>query len=561
MDSELAEQILEFGKHIAGSGPITAAFIFGDFILAANTKRTPAEAIFVIRGFRPKLMSYVKAFGDRTAVMVACDEWVFERDVDRGFLGEALAWGLIFPYIPLIHAEYLHAQEIRLKRRLILELLENLILEYPELSHELQIEPEYFMYEAMLSRVRLFPPMIDSLLNFMQEKNRNQNSELVLQGYREALEKLKGEKLVSLSGSCVRISEDLIKSAQNPAVRLLNISKTVPRRLFTSLLHTLPRFLGILSENSEIMSRLQRFGRANVKAVTEVEVPENYVYVPTSSGLVTLADRTDIAGFVRKSLSAGKEADVTVQPLGGMLNDVYLVKISVGGDEKKIVVKQFKDWSGFKWFPLSLWSIGTKSFAVLGRARLERECSISQLLSSRGFAVPKLLHVSPEERLVFMEYVEGENVTQVIKRLARSKTWAGKQRELKVIGRIGRKFAKVHALSIGLGDAKPENIMIGEHSEIYFMDFEQASRNGDRVWDVAEFLYYAGHDLPPVAEAKTAEMIAEAFIIGYLAAGGKTETVKKAGTPKYTKVFSIFTAPHVVLAISNVCRRADEMKE
>jgi tRNA A-37 threonylcarbamoyl transferase component Bud32 len=160
-----------------------------------------------------------------------------------------------------------------------------------------------------------------------------------------------------------------------------------------------------------------------------------------------------------------------------------------------------------------------------------------------------------------MEYVEGENVTQVIKRLARSKTRTGKQRELKVIGRIGRKFAKVHALSIGLGDAKPENIMIGEHGEIYFMDFEQASRNGDRVWDVAEFLYYAGHDLPPVAEAKTAEIIADAFIVGYLAAGGKAEIVKKAGTPKYTKVFSIFTAPHVVLAISNVCRRADEMKE
>jgi tRNA A-37 threonylcarbamoyl transferase component Bud32 len=160
-----------------------------------------------------------------------------------------------------------------------------------------------------------------------------------------------------------------------------------------------------------------------------------------------------------------------------------------------------------------------------------------------------------------MEYIEGENVAHLIKRLARSDSPSERQRELKAIERIGKRFAKVHALNIALGDAKPENIMIGEHSEIYFMDFEQASRNGDKVWDVAEFLYYGGHDLPLVAEAKTAEMIAEAFIVGYLGAGGKAEVVRKAGTPKYTKVFSIFTAPHVVLAISNVCRRASEMKE
>jgi tRNA A-37 threonylcarbamoyl transferase component Bud32 len=228
--------------------------------------------------------------------------------------------------------------------------------------------------------------------------------------------------------------------------------------------------------------------------------------------------------------------------------------------EKKAVVKSFRDWSSFKWFPLTLWSLGTRTFAVLGRSRLERECVMNQLLHSKGFAVPKILYVSPSKRLVFMEYVEGKDVASVIRRVATSGVGAEVRKDLKTIRRVGRKFAKVHAMGVALGDTKPENIMIGRKGEIFLMDFEQASRNGDKVWDVAEFLYYAGHDIPPFVDLRVAEQIAEAFIRGYLEAGGAVETVKKAGNPKYTKVFSVFTFPHVMLALSGMCKKADRLR-
>jgi hypothetical protein len=102
--------------------------------------------------------------------------------------------------------------------------------------------------------------------------------------------------------------------------------------------------------------------------------------------------------------------------------------------------------------------------------------------------------------------------------------------------------------------------MIGKKSEIFLTDFEQASRNGDKVWDVAEFLYYAGHNIPPLVDLRVAEQIAGAFIGGYLEAGGTVETVKKAGNPKYTKVFSVFTFPHVMLTLSDICKKADRLR-
>jgi hypothetical protein len=98
----------------------------------------------------------VRLINGRNVVFFVVDQWIFERDVERGFLGEALASLLIFPYITVENGTYLHGQEVSLKRRLITELLGNLVFSYPEQPYRIRIKPEYFMYEIMLNRIRVF---------------------------------------------------------------------------------------------------------------------------------------------------------------------------------------------------------------------------------------------------------------------------------------------------------------------------------------------------------------------------------------------------------------------
>jgi len=506
-------------------------------------------------------MNYMKVFDEKNIFVLAGDEWVFERDVDRGFLGEALACRLIFPYTPIINEEYLHVQEVRLKKRLILELLENLVLDFPELSHEIYIKPEYFMYETMLSRARLFPPMIYNLLNFMRENSKKENIENALPGYLEALKELGREKIINFSKGYMTISRHFVDKTKSRKVRFINLFKPAQKTLFTSLLGIFPKIAGFLSQRKEILSKFQKAAAENSKIVHQIEDPLRYLFVPTAMGLVPLASRVDIEAFARKVLPASKDVEISIEKIGGVLNDAYLIKTFVKGQERKIVVKRFKDWSSFKWFPLTLWTVGTRTFAVLGSSRLERECAINQLLYSKGLAVPKLLYVNHAERLIFMEYVEGESLEKVIKNITDSKTASAIEKDLSIIKRVGEKFAEVHALGIALGDTKPENIVIGKNSEIFLLDFEQASRNGDKVWDIAEFLYYAGHYIPPFVGTHPAELIARAFITGYLKVGGDVKIIKDAGNPKYTKVFSVFTFPHIIFVISNICRKADRLKE
>jgi tRNA A-37 threonylcarbamoyl transferase component Bud32 len=526
--------------------------------MGTSSVKATLEIVLVIRDFQPRLMSYVKIVGGRSIVVFAVDQWIFERDVERGFLGEALVGTLIFPHTALCGKDYLNVQEILLKKRLILELLENLVLSFPELSSQIHIRPEYFMYEVVMNRVRIFPPLAYGLSNFMNGVAPRKEVELVFHGYVEALKQLEKEKKIIFSEDYVMIPKKFVAESKNPKVRFTNISKNAPRTLFTSLFAVFPQLLNFFSQSTEALLKLKKFTvKREVDLARRFVDPQKYVFVPTAKGLVSLADRVDIDAFAQKMLLNGEKAKIEFEAVGGVLNDVYLIKAYPKGVEKKVLVKRFKDWSGFKWFPLTLWSFGARSFAVLGRSRLERECAISEFLRCEGFNVPKILHVSHNERLVFMEYLEGENLSNAIKRIATTKSREKAEKDFAKIMRVGEIFAQVHSLNVVLGDTKPENIIFDPDDKIYLLDFEQASHDGDKAWDVAEFLYYSGHYLQPLYSNGKAESITRSFISGYLKGGGDLNAIKKAGATKYTRVFSVFTMPSILLAISNVCRKTE----
>ena len=124
-----------------------------------------------------------------------------------------------------------------------------------------------------------------------------------------------------------------------------------------------------------------------------------------------------------------------------------------------------------------------------------------------------------------------------------------------MVERVGRTIAEAHKLGVSLGDCKPENFVVTREGKTFFVDLEQATRNGNQAWDVAEFLYYSGHYVSPLSSAEAASIIAKNFVEGYLEAGGRRETVKKAASARYARIFSVFTPPQVIVAISNICRK------
>ncbi len=555
-NDQLQDQILDFCRNLFESSDIVAVSLFDNCPTKTPVAGTAIQVVVVIRNFQPKLVSYVRVLGKRNLIIVGIDQWVFERDIERGFLGEAAVGMLVFPYKAIEGRSYLFEKELGLKRRLVLESLENLVLGFPELAEQIHIAPEYFMYEIIQSRVRVFPPL--ALCAFNLSRGPKGVHDSVMTGYSRVLKELEGQGIILFSGNFVKMSQKFILQSKNPRKRFESLAKNVQRSIFTAVFEVFPQLVNFIAQNTEAILRLEKLS-------LKLEVGENgyfvdaqkFLFVPMAKGLVSLANEVSMENYARKTLLKGRSGTVSFKRMGGVLNDVYLIKVKSSQDgEKRVLVKRFKDWSGFKWFPLSLWSFGARTFSVLGRSRLEKECAIGEVLHGAGFNVPEVLHVSHRERLIFMEFIEGENLSELVKRISRARSNEQCEKELGTIEKVGEIFAKVHALGVALGDTKPENVIINPIGDVYLLDFEQASRYGDKSWDIAEFLYFSGHYLPPLNSEAKAVSIASAFIRGYTKAGGQLRDVKGAAFARYTRVFSVFTMPSVILAMSNTCRKA-----
>jgi tRNA A-37 threonylcarbamoyl transferase component Bud32 len=439
---------------------------------------------------------------------------------------------------------------VKIKKRIVSELLENLILEFPESSHEFLIKKEYFMYEVMTRRAKVFHPLTYSFLNMTRRTVRRKNVEKIMDGYLKALEELEKENIVFHAEGYIKITRSHIDAVKRRKLRLSPFLKSIQRLTLTPL-------LSVFSESTSSLIQEQRlFSMSNQKVradglVSQLEDPKKYVLLPTPLGPVSLSDKSDIKDVARKIIPDGELSKMKVKNIGGVLNDVYILTLTKNGAEQKFVVKQFRDWSNLKWLSLTLWSFGTTSFSVLGRSRLEKEYAINTFLRSKGFPVPKIFYISHQKRLIFEEFIEGEELVETIKRIIASNKAT---HDVALVKEAGRKIAEAHSLGVSLGDCKPENFIVTK-DDVVLLDLEQATRDGNQAWDIAEFLYYSGHYSPPMSSTNAAGIIARNFIEGYLEAGGKKETVKKAASARYTKVFSVFTPPHVLLAISNVCQK------
>ncbi len=553
----LTNQILDFCIHVAGSSKITAIALVDNYSVKKLNDRSIYEVMLVVHDFQPRLMRYLKTVKNKTIFVTAVNQWIFERDIDRGFLGEAIASKLIFPYLTLQGNDYLHEKEVALKKRLILELLENLVVNFPELAQSIQIKPEYFLYEVFSNRIRVFPLIAYEIANLV--RCLQQDEDLALSVYLEALKQLEAEEKIIKTKDYIVITRKFIAQNQDPRIKIVNLSKNMPRRLFTSLFGVFPQLMNIISQNTELILKSQKISwirqpDPNCRFVD----PKKFILFPTSEGMVSLADKIDIKGFAKRMLPKGKNDNIEVEHLGSMLNDVYLINAHGNEGEAKVLAKRFKDWSGLKWFPLTLWSFGARSFAVSGQARLAKEWAINEFLRNEGFNVPKILHVSNAERIVFMEYIEGENLSEAIKTFATSTDKATNKKVVSTINRVGEVLAKVHLSNICLGDTKPDNVLIKQDGTIFLIDFEQATQGGDKAWDISVFLYYSGHYLQPFYSNVKPEVVTKAFIDGYLRGGGSVHEIREAALSKYTRVFSIFTQPSILHVISDVCKKTKD---
>lgn len=553
-DLAINKLIIKFCKQLSPKSNIIAINTLYNLLTNNSIPLKVKEVILIVKDYQPRISNNITIIQDRTISVFTIDQWIFERDVDRGFLGEVFASSLIVPHKSILGQEFLYQQEVILKKRLILELLENLVQNYPEIVHQLKIKPKYFMYEVLLERVRLFPPLFYSLSDFLTSSSDNTENRKVLKGYIKALNVLKKENEINFSKNIVSVNKDFINRSKNPKIYFNNLRKKTPRTIFTSVFSVWSNFLSLFSQKTKIFTNIQKLN-PEINYKKKLVNPQEYVFLTSNRQQFSLADGINMLTFAKKYLKIEEKNKIKFEAIGGVLNDVHLIRSKSNQDEKKIIVKRFRDWTGFKWFPLSLWSLGARTISVLGRTRLAKEYEFNSFLSNKGINVPKILHVSHKNRLIFMEYIEGEDLSQIIKKFMKSEVIQKNNSYLSLFKDLGKLFAKIHKNDLTLGDTKPENIIIDPNGKIFLLDFEQSAFGGDKSWDIAVFLYFIGHYLSPFYKKDLVLLLINSFLSGYLINGGRIQDIRKVSKSKYTRIFSVLIMPNFLALVSNTCKK------
>jgi tRNA A-37 threonylcarbamoyl transferase component Bud32 len=248
-----------------------------------------------------------------------------------------------------------------------------------------------------------------------------------------------------------------------------------------------------------------------------------------------LPEETDvILKIVRRYRPTGR---VSIRRIGSFVNDVFLVKV----DNEKMVAKRYTNWVSLKWVTLSLFGLGSVHFSISGKRRMEAEYAFNDLLSRRAIPVPTILGADQKSRTILFSFVPGDQLSSLLPRVA-SGTQTG-LREREAAYEAGRLIAGAHRLEAALGDTKPENFLVEKKGEVTLVDLEQARYRGDYSWDLAEFLFYSGHYW--LSFNKTLAGYVDSFIKGYREQGSAS-TIRAAASPRYVRVFSVWTPPNIL---------------
>lgn len=540
--AELERRVRETAEAFA---PDTLALAYTE---PPSAGRGRLRVLVVADGVKDGAQRLVRTFEEVRVELFVVDRKLFESDVRSSALLEVAAGRLLLPYVALSGEVYLTRWERIYKRRKIMESLAGLASEHPELSSELLIDPRYFVHDSLLRLSHVIPQAAD-LLSTLEDEGQG-----LLEGYREAVGDLEREGTIRIRDGLVAVDRSFVDTVLRRGVSVSDQLTQVQRQLRVLLK------LG-MSGTLEIFRSMNGFSiieglLSTALGAPDLPRPDRFLHFSTAAGLTPLSESTAIERVLARLEPSSRVGDLRIHRFGGVLNEVYLLTYTIDRATRKAIVKRYPNWVSLKWAPLALWTLGTQNFAVLGRSRMERECATISLLSRRGIPVPQILHTSFEDRLLLREYVEGENLADIVKAVIRG--GGPRDAEGALLRRVGGTVAAVHGAGATLGDCKPENFIVKAGGGPVIVDLEQGARGGNETWDLAEFLYFSGHYAGPLDPLSSVADVARCFIGGYLGGGGSRRRVAEASSLRYTKVFTPITMPQVIYTIAKTCRREAE---
>jgi tRNA A-37 threonylcarbamoyl transferase component Bud32 len=455
------------------------------------------------------------------------------NDAEVASLGEFVAGRLLNVYESLKGKEFIKRVEISFKRRVVLEILDEIISNYGILSTDFIIPIEYFLFEKLKKRMTIYPPALYSYIKTYEGDLGKENLEISLRAFNLVFNELEKQNLITLIDGNIRINKKCLME-RKPS-KISSAVKYTKRGLTSYAVHGYAGMVGPDIIRREIMSKISRSRHAN-DVPKELDHPKNSWKI--KEGLLVI-DKEDWLHEVIINLGLEPEVKVTSKRLGEFYQTSNIFILDGSKKSVSIVVKRFRDFRFVKWALLNVWTLPAKFFKISPLERLHREYNAVLKLKEVGLHTPEIISMVANSRILVTRFIEGVNLSKVIDNVLN-----GIETEIQSVYLFGKTLRFVHDRKYALGDTKPNNIILAG-KKIFLTDLEQADENGDQSWDIAEFLYYSNK---LSLNLQAAKKVTESFLDGYLE-HGITNIIRKALNTKYIVPFQALLDPTIIKMI------------
>jgi tRNA A-37 threonylcarbamoyl transferase component Bud32 len=545
--THIIENALRKLEDLTAPAETVAVCAYGPAVFAKPGASRGEDLLVLCEGYASGLRAHLRVYDGHEIRFLIVDRTLAESDVEKGTMGDYLTEQFLYPHKPIMNCDYLDTVALKARMRVAKEEAQDLVLEFGEMCRGLVATPEFFGLSRMRKLARVFIPSMTSYLRFLEEPVRGPNLTTLRQSFKTAISAI-GDDVLEVEGDYVSLDDAAVDRwlKDRMSEQVVNVFRQSQRTFYSYLTKGRALYLSPDLLARELLSPLKLSLDPELDRI-DPEDPKKCLFLRTAEGLVPVSEKASLDELVE---SLRLRRPITITPLAGVLNEVSLVTAG----KEQLVVKKFTDWHGFKWFTLNLVSLGSKLFAVSGKARMTNEYGMNRYLAKRGIRVPNIVYVSVKQRILVERYLAGVSLGDTGKEAVNQTNLTPSQCQL--FESLGMTLASVHRLGVSVGDTKPENF-VAKDGEIFVVDLEQAGKRGDYSWDVAELLFYTGHYCTrPIAMPALREIV-QAFARGYLQKG-EAEELRKAAAVKHAKAFSIWTPPPVMLEISRILRAAKD---
>ena len=329
--------------------------------IALGYENEPYHVLVVLEGDAPPRFQRIKECVQADLVITVGEENL-EGDCADERLGGAIASLLLFPYKTALGDQALDAAEVKYKRHVILESLQNLILDYRLASSHLLIRAEYFLFDKLRKLSAIHLP-VRRLVKSCFHDHLSESLKLVLPGFERALGDLVSQGILVRRGERYSPSEEYVLSTLSKSSAFLKISR--------ELEHSFKLYLSAsLSSPIEPLRGLT----LDPMILRPVKLPEPSRYVERETGLgpQPLYVELGLRDFVETFYGVEPEK-IRIRRAASALNSAYIIEFPTDGSRMRIFAKKYLNWTDFKWVAAWLWAIGVKNFSLLASIRMGNE--------------------------------------------------------------------------------------------------------------------------------------------------------------------------------------------